>query len=83
MQVHFTYPVSDTRLYQGEFHVTAIVDGHDVEINQVIFEDRNHKRANVTYLITNWCDGLCENICEAAINASIPESDYTLEMQDQ
>lgn len=79
MRVHFTYPLSDSAIYQGEFHVTATVDGHDVDIHQIIYTDRNNKESNVTWLLEQWCPSLCDLIEDAAINNAIPESDYTLE----
>lgn len=83
MRIHFTYPLSDTRHYQGEFHVTADVEGHDVDINQILYSDRNGKESNVTYLLEQWGGGLYDNMIEAAVHHTIPESDYTLEMNDK
>lgn len=82
MRVHFTYPLSDSAIYQGEFHVTATVDGHDVEIHQIIYNDRHNKESNVTYLLEQWGGGLYDNMVEAAVHHAIPETDYTLEMQN-
>jgi hypothetical protein len=82
MRVHFTYPLSDTKHYQGELHVTAQVDGHDVDISQILYSDRNGKESNVTWLLEQWGGNLYDNLCEAAVHHAIPESDYTLEMQE-
>lgn len=86
MQLKFTTPLSNTSKWEGQLHVTAEVDGRDAEITNVVLEDKNGQKANITYYIeqhTSNYDDLCEMAVNNAFNTGEMEAeDYTMIQQD-
>jgi hypothetical protein len=68
MNIQFTHPISDTKIWKGELEVSANVDGMDCEIIRIMYVDKNGCKANVTDLIIEWAGELYEKCEEMAIN---------------
>jgi hypothetical protein len=45
---HFTYPISNTRHWEGQLHISAKVDDCNATIERVILEDRNGVKKDIT-----------------------------------
>ena len=83
-KVSFDFPISGSKEWKGHLQVEATVEGHDATIDKVIMQDTSGKKADITHLIDEWCNGLYDSLCDAAINNSIEEpasDDYTMSMQ--
>ena len=86
MKVHFDFPLSNTSKWKGLLNVTAEVDGHDAEIDQVIHEDPKGNKTDITYLVDEWCSDLYETLVDVAVQheagvRELVESDYTMQNQ--
>jgi hypothetical protein len=44
----FTYPISDTRQWEGQLHISAQVDDYNTQINSVLLEDRVGRKTDIT-----------------------------------
>jgi hypothetical protein len=83
-KVNFDFPISNAAIWQGQLHVTANVDGHDVEVTNVIHEDHNGHKSNITALVEEWLGSFYDDLCEAAINNSCnTDEDYTTSVYGQ
>lgn len=45
---HFTYPISNTRQWEGQLHISAQVDDFNAQIEKVILEDRTGHKQDIT-----------------------------------
>lgn len=83
-KVTFTYPLSDSRKWQGQLHIEANVDGREAEVTRLVHEDHNGKKSDITYLMDEWMsDSLYPKLCEMSVEhaagvVELEESDYTL-----
>lgn len=81
-------PISNSRVFQGQLHVTANVDANqydpEAEIIGIIHEDASGRRSNVTPLIEIFCESLRDVIEELAIKEAMTSEEdlVTLEKQD-
>lgn len=77
MKVSFDYPLSDTKDYEGKLHVEATVNGHDVDIDAVTFEDKHGNKVDFMWMLVEWCGNLYNCLEEAAINNAANEQDFS------
>jgi len=71
MKVTFDYPLSDTADYEGKLIVEATVNGQNVLIDSVVFEDKHGSKSDFMWMLVEWCGNLYTCIEEAAINNSV------------
>ena len=76
-KVSFDYPLSDTKNYEGKLIVSAVVDGQEVDLQSVVFEDKTGRKVNFIWMLEEWCGNLYTCIEEAAINNSVNTEDFS------
>jgi hypothetical protein len=76
-KVSFDYPLSETKDYEGKLIVEATVNGQDVDIDSVIFEDKHGNKSEFMWMLVEWCGNLYTCIEEAAINNSVNTEDFS------
>jgi hypothetical protein len=70
MTITFDFPISESKMYQGQLHVSATVEYPDAYIDKVIFESRSGaSKTDITELLEIYCESLVEKLQNAALNA--------------